>query len=116
VAAGNSGPYVTDLAIGHELGFLERALDRVDGRLYVYHHALLQSARRGAAHSDDLEAAFRLHLGDDGRDLRRADIETDDQILAFFSSAQRHVFSVALIQVFLAVHFRPGLRTANPFV
>ena len=116
VTARDACPHITDLAIGHEFGFLERALDRIDGRLDVHHHAFLQSARWRAAHSNDLETAFWPHLRDDSRDLRRADVESDNQILALFSSTQRHVFSVDPVQVFFLVQFRPALRTANPFV
>jgi hypothetical protein len=60
VTARYAGPDVADLAIGHELGLFQCALDRVDRRLYVHHHAFLEPARRRAAHANDLEAAFRL--------------------------------------------------------
>ena len=48
VAAGDAGERRGDLAVGHQLGFLERALDRRHGGLDVDHHALLQAlATRG---------------------------------------------------------------------
>ena len=69
VAAGDACIDILDLAVGHQLGFLERALDRVHGRIDVGDHALLQPARRMLSHADDLELAIRLHLGDDRHDL-----------------------------------------------
>ena len=44
VAAGDAGERRGDLAVGHQLGLLERALDRGHGGLDVHHHALLQAA------------------------------------------------------------------------
>ena len=43
---------------------------------------LLQAARRLRAEADDVELAVGRDLGDDRDDLRRADVEADDQVLA----------------------------------
>jgi len=45
VAAGDADEGRGDLGVGHQLGFLERALHRADGGLDVHHHALLQALR-----------------------------------------------------------------------
>ena len=52
VAAGDAGVHRVDLAAGHELGFLHRALDRLHRRLDVDHHAFLQAARGLRAQAD----------------------------------------------------------------
>ena len=81
VAAGDAGVDLADPAVGHQLGFLEHALDRRHRRLDVDDDALLQAARRLRAEADDVERAVGRDLGDDRDDLRRADVEADDQIL-----------------------------------
>ena len=55
VAAGDARQHAVDLAAGHELGFLDRALDRLHRRLDVDDDAALQPARRIRADADDLE-------------------------------------------------------------
>jgi hypothetical protein len=69
-----------DLAARHQLGLLDRALNRLHGRLDVDDDALLQAARRVAADADDLERAVGLDFADDRDDLAGADVEADDQI------------------------------------
>ena len=54
-----------DLDAGHQLGFLDRLLDRVDGRLEVDDDAALDAARLGDADADDVEAAVVEALADD---------------------------------------------------
>ena len=117
MAAGDTGIDVADLAVGHQFGLFQRALDRVDRRLDVDDHAFLESLRRMAAHADDLEAAVRLHFGDDRRDLRRADVETDDQILVFLGLAHQPllVFLPPPRYCSSGSGFSSGMRTANPF-
>jgi hypothetical protein len=80
VAAGDARVDVADLAAGHQLGFLDRALDRQHGGLDVDHHALLQAARGMAADADDLDPALRHQLADDRDDLGGADVEAHDQV------------------------------------
>ena len=80
VAAGDAGQHAVDLAAGHELGFLDRALDRLHRRLDVDDDAALESARRIRADADDLEPIVGRELADDRHDLRRADVETDDEL------------------------------------
>ena len=46
MAAGDAGEHRVDLAPGHELGFLDRALDRLHRGLDVDHDALLEAPRR----------------------------------------------------------------------
>ena len=84
MAAGDAGVDVADLAVGHQLRFFERALDRFDGRLDVDHDALFQAARLVLAESDHLVASVGHHLGDHGDHFRGADIESDDQVFSVF--------------------------------
>jgi hypothetical protein len=70
-----------DFTAGHELGFLDGTLDRLHGRLDVDHHALLESARGLDAHADHFDRIVGMHLAHQRGDLRRADVETDDEIL-----------------------------------
>ena len=44
VRSGDAGDDIADFAVGHQLGFLQRALDAVHRRLDVHHHALFQTA------------------------------------------------------------------------
>ena len=86
VAAGDAGVHRVDLAAGHQLGFFDRALDRLHGRVDVDDHALLQAARRMRADADDFDRAVGDDLADDRDDLRGADVETDDQFPFGFPS------------------------------
>ena len=116
MAACDPGIDLLDLAVGHELGFLERALDRVHGRLDVGDDPFLQPARGTVAHADDLEAAVWFDLGNDRGDLGGANVEADDQLLVV--SALAHVFlrlPLAARSDFIASPLSSGMRTANPF-
>src|SRR5690606_3501716 len=79
VAAGNAGVDRADLAAGHQLGLLDRALDRLHRRFDVHHDTALESLRRVRADTDDVDALARLVFGDDGDDFRRADVQPDQQ-------------------------------------
>ena len=95
VAAGDADEGRADLAIGHQLRFLERALDRGHRGLDVDHHAFLQPLGLVRAHAEDVERAVGADLGDEARDLRGADVQRDDQVFAFLGH-------------------QPFTRTANP--
>ena len=82
VAAGDAGVDGADLAARHVLGLLDRALDRGDGGVDVDDHALAQALRRVRADADDVDAVVG-HLADDGADLRRADVEADEDVPGF---------------------------------
>ena len=84
MAAGDAGIDVADLAVGHQLGFFERALDRFDGGLDVDDDALLQALRLVLTESDDLVASVGHHLGHHRHHLGGADVESDDQIFRVF--------------------------------
>src|SRR2546422_6233686 len=87
VAAGDPGENALDLAVGHQFGFLERALDGVDGRLDVYDDAFLQTLGLVAAHAYDVHAAVGKQLRDHRYHLRGADVQRDDEVLVL----PRHV-------------------------
>ena len=79
-----------DLDAGHQLGLLDRLLDRVDRRLEVDDDAAPDAARLGDADADDVEPVAVEHLADDRRHLRRADVEPD-QIPLFSRHAASEV-------------------------
>ena len=89
VVAGNRRVDRADLAAGHQLGFLDRALDRLHRRLDVHHHAALEAARLVRADADHFDRIARRILADQRHDLRGADVEADDQGLVAFAI---HVF------------------------
>jgi hypothetical protein len=80
VAAGDAGIDRVDLAVGHQLGLLDRALNRLHGGFDVHHHALLQAARGLRAHADDLDGTLWGDLPDQGEHLGGADIEAHDDV------------------------------------
>src|SRR5690606_34857542 len=85
VAAGDRGVDRADVAAGHQLGFLDRTLDRLHGGLDVDHHAALQPARFMAADADHLDRVARRVLAHQGHHLGGADVEADDQGLVAFA-------------------------------
>ncbi len=86
VAAGDAGVDGVDLAVRHQLGFLDRALDRLHGRFDIHHHALLQPARGLTSQTDHLDGAVRSDLAHERDHLGGADIEPDDDVFVRFSS------------------------------
>ncbi len=64
MATGDASPDVTDLAVGHQLGLLERPLYRLDRGLNIDHDALFEALRFALAETDDLVTAVRQYLGD----------------------------------------------------
>src|SRR5262249_56937781 len=79
VTAGDPGVDVGDLAARHQLCLFNRSADRGDGGLDIHHHALAEALGRMAADPDDVNAVLG-ELADDGADLRRADVEADDDL------------------------------------
>ena len=77
--------HAADLAAGHQLGFLDRALDRLHGGFDVDHHAALEPARFVAADADHLDRVARRILADQGHHLGGADVEADDEGLVAFA-------------------------------
>ncbi len=83
VAARDAGVNAADLAIAHQFGFLQRALNRRHRAFDVHDHAALESARFMLAQSDHLVSIVTAHLGDNGNHFRGADVQTHDQVLGF---------------------------------
>src|SRR5262249_749484 len=105
VAACDAGVDGGDLAAGHQLGFLDRAADGGNGGLDVDHHALAQALRRVAADADDVDAVLG-ELPDDGADLRRPDVQADDDLSTLLLA---HVTSVpSLARLASALWLRAG--------
>ncbi len=86
VAAGDAGDHMGDLAISHQLGFLQGCLDGLHRRLDVHHHPAAHARGRRLAHADDLEARRRVvaigqHFGHHHQHFGGADVQRHHQIL-----------------------------------
>ena len=79
VAPGHAGVHPVHLAARHELRRLDGVLDGLHGGLDVDDDAPAQAAGGRGAHADDLQLSGLVELADDGADLRRADVQPDDQ-------------------------------------
>ena len=80
-ADADEGP--VDLPAGEALGLLDRLGDRVDRLLDVDDDALLQAGRRDRALADDGQPAVPAHLADERGDLRRPDVDPDQDRFSF---------------------------------
>ena len=122
VASRNAGKHFGDRAIGHQLCLFQHALDRRHRGLDVDDDALFQAPRGLRSQADDVQLLLRRDLGDDGNDLRRADVESDDQIFRvshhasfttrFSLSLSRRITAYAAF--FAARSLKPGTRAAKP--
>ena len=65
------------LSVGatHSLGFVDGALDRLDGRFGIDDYAFSQAARLGLAHAKNLKNAFFARPGDNARYFARAYVQ-----------------------------------------
>ena len=106
VAARDAGVDLAYLAVGHQLGFFQRALDRVHRGFDIHHYAAAQATRGTRAHADNVESAFGRGLGDDADNFGRTNIESDDEIfgVARFGHGQFQITGVT----------PRGMRTATP--
>ena len=84
-ADADEGP--VDLPAGQALGVLDRAGDRMDRLVDVDDDALLEPGRRHGALADDRDAAVAAHLADERDDLRRADVDPDQDRFSFHCSS-----------------------------
>lgn len=81
MAAGNADEGRVDLAVSHQLGFADRALDGLHGLINVDHHALAQTLAGPRTDADDLQRLLtRIHLADQANHLGGADIQCDDHL------------------------------------
>jgi hypothetical protein len=76
-----------DLDAGHELRFLDRLLDRVDGRFEIDDDAALDAARFRHPDAHDVEAPVVEALADDADDRGGAYVEPHDISLSTSHSA-----------------------------
>ena len=84
VRPGQREVHRVDLDAGHQLGLLDRLLDRFDRRLEVDDDAAPDAARLGDAEADDVERRRRRAVSPTTRrHLRGADVEADQ--IPFFS-------------------------------
>ena len=79
VASGDARVDVGDFSASHGFGLIDGALNRLNRRLDVDDDALSQPLRRVRADADDVDAVFS-QLTDDCADLRRADVEADENL------------------------------------
>jgi len=93
MAAGDPGIDIADLAIGHQLGLFQRALDRFHGGFDVHHHAFFQTLGFSLAQADHFMAPIRQYLGYHRHHFRGADVETDDQVFCVFCHNVSLIFS-----------------------
>ncbi len=80
--AGERQVHAVDLDAGGQFRLVDGALDGLGRRVHVVDDAAPDALRLGQADADDVQAPVVHHLADDGGDLRRADIESD-QIALF---------------------------------
>src|SRR5262245_21398963 len=83
-----------DLDPGHELGFLDGLLDRIDRRIDVDDEAAFDASRFRGADADDVERPVVHALADDGGRPRGADVKAND--VAFSSRHQFPLFAAGL--------------------
>ena len=79
-AGGKADEHLVDLGAGDALGLLDRLADRDLALLHVGDEAALDAAAFALAGAEDAQFAVLARLGDQGADLRRADVERRDQI------------------------------------
>ncbi len=63
----------------HQLGLLNRALNRLHGGFNIDYYALFHSTRWVMTDTNDLHLAHRRYLSDDGKYLRGPDVEPHHQ-------------------------------------
>ena len=72
-----------DLDAGHQLGLVDRLLDRLDRGLEIDDDTAADAARLGDAEADDVERRVVEQFADHGGDLRGADVQADRDIVLF---------------------------------
>jgi hypothetical protein len=72
-----------DLDSGHQFGFFDRLLDRIDRRLEIDDDAAANAARFGDADADDVKTIAGENLADHRGHLRGADVESHQ--VSFFT-------------------------------
>ncbi len=73
-----------DLHAGHELGILDRFLDRLHGAVDVHDHAFFQSVRGADPDADDIDLPPVFYFAHDGADLGRPEVQSHEHIVRFF--------------------------------
>ena len=81
VAAGDAGINRIDLNRRHQLGFLDRLLDRFHGTLDIDHDALAEPSRLAGSDSDDVERPLLGDFRNYGADLRGPDIQPHKNLI-----------------------------------
>ena len=84
MAAGDAGVDAGDLAVRHQLGFLERLLDAGYRGIDVHNHAALKAEARRNAVARQFQFAVGQHLGHHRHHFGSADVQANDQIFVFF--------------------------------
>ena len=110
VAAGDAGENRSDLAVGHQLGFFQGALDRADRRFDVDDDTFLKALGLVAAHAENLESPVGPDLRDQRHHFRGADVQADDEFLGFLCHVSGQPFAFAV-----PARSNSGTRRAKPF-
>ena len=69
MATSNTGVDIANLTVGHQFGLFQRALNRLDGRFNIDHHALFQPLRFRLPQANDFMASVWQHFGHHRNDL-----------------------------------------------
>ena len=98
VATRDAGVDGVNITPRHQFGFFDGALNRMHGRLDIDDDALLEAARRMRPDADHFDHAVFIDLTDNRHDFRRADVQTNDQVLVH---AFRHSVAASQRQQFI---------------
>jgi len=113
VIPGDTGIHIANLAVGHELSFFKRPLNRVHGGLDIDHHSFAHSAGFMLAQAKHFKASLRQYFGNDSNYFAGADIEGDDQILDVTCHGVIVSFWVELVRVMQQASMQSLLGSAD---
>ena len=83
MAAGDARADTLNLAVGHQLGFLQSLLNALHRGIDIHDHATLQAVAGCHTQTCQLELAAAHDFSHDHHDLGRADIQPNNHILVF---------------------------------
>ena len=92
MAAGDAGVNPGDLAVSHQLGFLERLLNALHGGVNIDHDTALEPVAGRNAQARKLELTARHDFGNHGHDFAGSNVQPNHQIFVFFG----HPFTFSL--------------------
>ena len=78
MAASDTGIYIANLAVRHQLSLFQRTLDRVNGRFNIDNDTFAHASRLVLTEAEHFKAALGQNLCDHSNDFAGADVEGDD--------------------------------------